>query len=95
MEISSNFVSRLAVTLVVTHQRVMPIIIADNHFDGNTSGESRELRATKHARNAVGWTLRYIVSQGKKGLQNCNVLDTGVFLMHARYGKEEYFLSVI
>lgn len=55
--------------LVVTHQRVMPIIITDNHFDGNTRGESRELRATNTC--AAPWNeKRDIVSQGKG--QNCN-----------------------
>lgn len=57
MEISLISYRGLAIMLIVTHQRVMPIIIADNHFDGNTRGESRELRATRreHVRSAVEW----------------------------------------
>lgn len=35
---------------IVTHQRVMSVIMTDNHFDENTRGESRELHVAARAR---------------------------------------------
>lgn len=88
MEISLISYRGLAITLVVTHQRVMPVIITDNHFDGNTRGESRVLRATRTcARGAArGMEKRDIVSLSRRDskLSNANVYRIHVYLSPRR-----------